>query len=348
MWRFYFDATSTWEGSFPLFSTLAVGLLRIAAWDFEVRNMDTEEVPISFSSLPSWKATTDDIFWFHNYVIVYCNADQIGSSAATKAKCFVSRSNNHAGTVHGIAISIRHIALFEICNDNIRYSSPIPLITDTSALCCSPGLRILAYIFTSNRCMGVSAKLGEYWGVTIPTEIFDMILEASTPRDLVSMAQASVLVEKWYYSSIPQIHGVKLQNFALSIPCCGKRTTSGAMGVYCSVCYIWSHMECTDLSSNVPCDTGKYICPDCQENRSCTALETGGIHQTYRTRRARKACSVIHGGKATEFLLRVGKPSSRRLELWLVRSLGPPPPQDIDYTIFFSDIFSGLAYGFDE
>ncbi|PYH92440.1 hypothetical protein BO71DRAFT_485400 [Aspergillus ellipticus CBS 707.79] len=171
-WRFYFDATFSWERSFSLFATLAIGILRIAAWDFEVSNKDTEELPILFSSLPRWKAPTDEIFWFHKYLID-----------------FVSRGNMHARTVRGIAISIRHITLFEICNGKILHSPPIPLITNTSALYCSPGFRILAYIFTSSRCAGLSAKSREYWGVTIPTELFDMILKTSTPRDVVSMAQ---------------------------------------------------------------------------------------------------------------------------------------------------------------
>lgn len=51
-WRFYFDNVSTWERSSSLFATLAIGILRIAAWDFEIRNTDTEELPILFSSFP--------------------------------------------------------------------------------------------------------------------------------------------------------------------------------------------------------------------------------------------------------------------------------------------------------
>lgn len=280
-WRFYFDDTSNWERSSSLFATLAIGILRIAAWDFEIRNTDTEELPILFSSLPRWKTPTGEMFWLHKYLIVFCNSDQIGSSVAAKAKHFVSRDNTHTRTVHGIAVSIRHISLFQICNGYILHSPPIPLVTNTSALCCSPGFRILAYIFTSNCWKGLSAKAGEYWGVSIPAELFDMILKTSTPRDLVSMAQASFLVEKWYYSSIPQIYGLKLQSFALSIPCCGKRNTSGAAGIYCSVCYTWSHMECAGLSSNVHSDIDNYICSDCRENRLCTTLEAGGIHQAY-------------------------------------------------------------------
>lgn len=347
-WRFYFDDTSTWGSSFPMFAALAIGLLRIAAWDFEVRNTDTEELPIIFSSLPQWKAPADDIFWFHKYLIVCCNTDQIGTTLATKARDFVSCSKTHASTVHGIAISIRHIALFEIRNGDILQSPPIPLVTNTSAMSCSPGFKILAYIFTSNHWEGLSGKSGESWGVTVPTEIFGIILKASAPRDLVSMAQASFLVEKWYYSSIPQICGIGLQSFALSMPCCGKRNTSDAHGVYCSVCYAWSHMECTELSLNVSSDTDKYICSNCQENRPCTMLRTGGIQQTYRETRVRKACSVVHSGRTTDFLLRVSKPSSRRPELWLIRNLSPPPARNVYYTIFFSGVFSGLGYGFYE
>lgn len=343
-----FRRHSTWERSGSLFSALAIGLLRIAAWDFEVRNTDTEDLPITFSSLPRWKAPIDDVFWFHKYLIVFCNTDQSGTAAVEKAKCFVSRGNNHTRTVHGIAVSMRHIALFQVCNDNVLRSPPIPLITDTSALACSPEFRLLAHIFTSNGCKGLLAKSREHWGMAIPTELFDMILKTSTPRDLVSMAQASVLVDQWYYSSIPQIHGLKLQNSALSIPCCGKRNIGGAMGVYCSVCYAWSHMKCVDPSSGVPSDTDKYLCPNFQETRPCTALETGGIHQAYRANRARKACSVVHAGQTTNFRLRVSKPASRRPELWLIWTHGPPPPHAVDYTLFFSGTFTGLAYGFDE
>ncbi|KAJ5951916.1 uncharacterized protein N7479_010329 [Penicillium vulpinum] len=238
-WRFYFDATSTWESSFPIFAAFAIGLLRIAAWDFEVRNMDTEDLPITFSTLPEWKAPADNVFWFHKYLIVCCTTDQISASLAKKATDFASRNNNRAGTVHGIVIPIRHIALFEIRNGDLLHSPPIPLVTNTSAMSCSPGFKILTYIFTSNHRAGYSAQSEEYWGVTIPTELFDMIINASTPRDLVSMAQSSILVEKWYYSSIPQIHGLSIRDFALSIPCCGKRNTSGALGVFCSICYAW-------------------------------------------------------------------------------------------------------------
>lgn len=345
-WRFYLDGTFTWDPSSSPLSSLAIGLLRIAAWDLEVRDTDTGELPVTFSSLPQWKAPLDDIFWFHKYLIVCCNTDEVGSRIE-KAKHFVSQSPSHQGPVHGIAISIRNISLFEIRNGNILRSAPIPLVTNTSALHCSPGFRILAYIFTSHRDEDFPVDSKEQWASTLPAELFEMILTTFELQDLISMARASGVVEKWYYSSIPQMHGLIPQSFAFSIPCCGKRTASDATGVYCSVCHAWSHLECADLSSNAHSDIEEFRCSDCQEREPCTSLERGGIHQFYRQKRKRQACSVVHRGKAMDFPLRVSRSSSRQPELGLIRSHGPPPRQ-VDHSIFFSGVFSGLAYGFDE
>ncbi|CAI7576318.1 unnamed protein product [Penicillium bialowiezense] len=332
-WRFYLDGTFTWDSSSSSFSSLAIGLLRIAAWDLEVRDTDTEELPVTFSSLPQWKAPLDEIFWFHKYLIVCCNTDKVGSMIE-KARHFVSQSTSHQGPVHGIAISIRNISLFEICNGNILRSSPIPLVTNTSALHCSPGFRILAYIFTSHRGEDFPANSKEQWASTLPAELFEMILTTFELQDLISMARASGVVEKWYYSSIPQMHGLIPQNFAFSIPCC--------------VCYAWSHLECAGLSTSAPSGIEEFRCSDCQESTPCTSLERGGIHQFYRQKRKRQACSVVHRGKTVDFPLRVSKSSSRRPELGLIRSHGPPPPRQVDRSIFFSGVFSGLAYGFDQ
>ncbi|KAJ5113014.1 hypothetical protein N7456_001548 [Penicillium angulare] len=233
-WRFHFDALSTLERSFALFATLAIGILRIAAWDFEVRNADTEELPILFHSLPSWKTPTGEVFWFHKYLVVCCNTDEIGSSVSKKTKEFASRRKSHTSATHGIAITIRHIALFEISDDNILISPPVPLVTNTSSLDCSPGFRILAYIFTLNGRRGHSANEREKWGATMPPELFDMILKVQTPKSLIAMAQASFRAEEWYYSSIPQMDGFKLRNLALSIPCCAQRDVMGVDGIYCS------------------------------------------------------------------------------------------------------------------
>ncbi|CAG7925743.1 unnamed protein product [Penicillium olsonii] len=347
-WRFYIDDTFTWDHTSSVFSALAIGLLRIAAWDFEVRNTDTEDLPILFSSLPRWKAPRDRVFWFHRYLILCCNTDQISNAVAINAKHLVSQCINHKGPVHGIAISIRNIALFEIRNGKILRSTSIPLVTNISALHCSPGFRILAYILTSSRLKGPSAKSGEHWGTALPTEIFEMILEASEPSDLVSMAQASDSVEEWYYSSIPQIPGLIPRDFFMSIPCCGRRDTSNPHGAYCSVCYAWSHMECTGLSATMFSDTDHFTCSSCRESVPCASLDTGGIHHSYRKKRERNARSVIHEGKNKEFWLRVNTPTSRQPELRFIRNLAPPPPQSVDYTIFFSGVFSGLAYGFDD
>jgi hypothetical protein len=281
-------------------------------------------------------------------VVVYCSSGQIDTSVATRAKNFASRSDGRVGVIHGIAISIRHIALFTICNGDISQLAPVALINNTSTVSCSPGLRILAYIFTSDQWGVAVAEPREHWGATLPTELLEMVIETFTPRDLVSMAQASTLAEKWYYSSIPQLRGFKLQGFALSISCCDRRDRRSPAGVYCSVCYSWSHMACIELSYNLITDTDEYICPECQGDRTCNFIETGGIHQVYRAKRKRQTCSVVRGDKTLDFRFRDSKPSSRRPELWLIRSHGLPPPRSVDYTIFFSGSFSGLAYGFDE
>ncbi|KAL3471267.1 hypothetical protein BJX99DRAFT_250594 [Aspergillus californicus] len=314
------------------------------------RKTYTEEIPIGFCSVPRWKALNRDPFWFHGYLVVYCNTNEIGASVATKANAFLSRFPSQAsntGTAHWIAISIRHVALFSICNGNVLHSPPIPLVVNTSALRCSPGFRILTYIFSSPYRWTGASNSREYWRVSLPPELFDMILQEVAPSDLVSFAQASFLVDKWYYSSIPQIYDLKLQSSALSIPCCGKRHAPGTSGLYCSVCYSWSHVECTDLSSTVPSETDDYICSICHENRPCFLLERGGINQTYRAKRGREACEVVHNGKPEKFQLRLNRPPSHRPELWLIRRNGPPPPPSVEYTIYFNGTFSGLAYGFD-
>lgn len=279
-----------------------------------------------------------EIFWFHKYLILCCNFAHISTSVATKAKELIAHCPKHKGPVHGIAISIRHIALFQICDGKILCSGPIPLVTNTSAMFCFFGFRILAYLFTLNHSEDFLIDSKENWGIKIPTEVLGMILTHFMPKDLVSMAQASSVVEKWYYSSIPQIPGPKLHDFALSIPCCGKNT-SDVTGVFCSICYSWLHAKCIGLSHSMPSETDEFTCPDCQGSRPCTSLEIGGIHRFYRERRERKACSVIYRGKFTEFRLRVSKPSSRRPELWLIRTHGSFPPAYRLHDILPWDIF---------
>ncbi|PKY03715.1 hypothetical protein P168DRAFT_305051 [Aspergillus campestris IBT 28561] len=343
-WRFYLGEISTWERSFSLFSVLAIGLLRIAAWDLEIRNTDYKDIT-TFSFLPGWKAPTNDVFWFHGYLVVCCSSDEIRTSVSTKTRHFVSRSNGQAVAVHGIAISIRQVVLFEIRNGHMVYSPPIPLVTNDSSIHCSPGFRLLAYVFTSNHWKGSS----ERWGVPMPTELLEMIIKASAPRpkDLISMAQASMLLEQWYYSSILQVNGINIHQYPLSIPCCGKRHTSDTIGIYCSVCYAWFHTECAYPSSDMSSERIQYICSGCQESRPCAVLESGGIHQAYRAKRDRKGCSVVHDGKATDFHLRPCKPTRHFPDTWHMFGLAAPAPKRADYTIYFSGVFSGLAYGFD-
>ena len=345
-WRFYLGDIVTWERSFSLFSVLSIGLLRIAAWDLEVRNTDTRDAT-TFTFLPGWKAPTDDIFWFHGYLVVYCSSDEMRTSVATRTRHFVSRSNCQAVPVHGIAISIRHVALFEMRNGQIVCSPPIPLVTNESSMRCSPGFRLLAYIFTSSRWKGYSDPR-EHWRVPMPTELLEMIIKGSAlaPRDLLSMAQASTVFEKWYYSQILQAIGINIHSYSLSISCCDKRHISNTIGVYCSVCYSWLHTECAYPFSYISSETDKYICCRCQESRPCAVLETGGIHQAYRAKRERKACSVARDGKPTDFHLRPCKPIREVPETWLILGFASLP-KSIDYTVYFGGVFSGLAYGLD-
>ncbi|KAL3468060.1 hypothetical protein BJX64DRAFT_83825 [Aspergillus heterothallicus] len=108
--------------------------------------------------------------------------------------------------------------------------------------------------------------------------------------------------------------------------------------------------QCVGQLSYMASDSNQYICPGCQDSKPCTFPEIGGIHQAYRANRERKACTVIRGGKATDFRLRDSKPrpSARQLDLVFYRNLGPHPQRTVDYTLLFSGSFSGLGHRFDE
>ncbi|KAI9368861.1 hypothetical protein BJX61DRAFT_550061 [Aspergillus egyptiacus] len=346
-WRFYFDDMSAWEFPSLLFATLAIGLLRIAAWDFEaVYDTDTLEIPITFSSVPRWTVPCGDVFWFHGYLIVYCSSQGITTSAVSRAQDYLTSNNHGTATVRGIAISIQHIAFFGISNGSRSCSSPIPLVTNTSTLSCSPGFKVLTYMFTSAHPRAALAPR-EHWAMDLPVEILDMILRALPPLDLVAFAQASMLVEKWYYSCTSQIRGL-MRSFDLSIPCCGRRNSSEAAGAHCSICYAWYHEKCTELTLNAPGDNEIRICPACRENRPCASLNMGGIYRTYRTKKVLHEGKVLVDGQPRMLRLRTSKPSARRPELWLIRTRGPPPPRQINFLIHFGGAFSGLAYGYDE
>ncbi|KAE8142930.1 hypothetical protein BDV38DRAFT_293399 [Aspergillus pseudotamarii] len=343
LWKFYFDDVASWSHE-PFLKTLAIGILRIAAWDFEVLlDTDTAEIPIKFYSVPSWSVPSGNIFWFHGFLVTLYSATELVDNAILKAKSFLDKdqcTENHARV---ILISLSHVTLVEINGTCIMRSSTIPLVVNSSALHPSPGFRVLASILSSYSWNIRDHK--ETWEINLPTELFDRILKSLVPKDIMSFAQASFTVEKWYYSSLPQLNGLHVQSFDFSIPCCGKQFQPNIDSVYCSSCYVWSHKKCVGLACEIKEDG--YICSECRQNKTCTILETGGIYGAYRKRKSRSGCQVAINGVRKTLHLRLGKPASRRPELWLIRGMSVPP-KTINYTIYFSGVFSGLAYGIDE
>ncbi|KAE8351230.1 hypothetical protein BDV28DRAFT_162499 [Aspergillus coremiiformis] len=349
-WRFYFDDILAWKYPSRLFNTLAFGLLRIAAWDFEVLlKNDTDEARGIFSSIPRWKAPAEDIFWFHGYLVVFCSPIETETTicrTVLRAKDYLSESNQLGAVIHTILISIQHVVLVEISNHRVSCSPPVPLVTNTSAIECSPGFRILAYMLSSYSWKGSLASR-EHWRVTLPPEIFDMMLKCLSPRDIVSFAQASFAVERWYYSSIPQLGGLTVQSFDLSVPCCGKRDSQLLDGIHCSICYAWYHVNCIGPDLNLDVQVNKFLCFACQLKKTCTSLQFGGIHQVYRLKQGIQQCMVATRRNVKVLRLRVNQPTCRLRPDLFLNSFRPVDPELINYTIYFGGVFSGLCYGLD-
>ncbi|RAL04495.1 PHD finger domain-containing protein [Aspergillus ibericus CBS 121593] len=344
LWKFYLDDMSSWRNTSLLFRTLAIGILRIAAWDFEVRiDTDTTDIPLTFSSVPSWKAPSTDIFWFHGFLItLHGTTDEVGE-AISKAQAFLNETPRRGQVTQVILMSLSHIRLVEISSECVRCSSAIPIIVNTSAMYPSPGCRVLSSVLSSYAWKDFSSH-GESWRVNLPSEIFDMVLETVLPRDLVTFAQASLEVEKWYYSSVPQLDGLAVRGFNLSIPCCGKRDRPDTEGISCSTCYTWYHAMCVGLGPEACSRT--YVCSDCEQHRRCDMMEMGGIYDVYRKHRSRPSCKVTIDGLDKTLQLRTSKPARRRPELWLY-GRDSVPAGEIKYSVFFGGMFSGLAYGFE-
>ncbi|KAB8226379.1 hypothetical protein BDV33DRAFT_186492 [Aspergillus novoparasiticus] len=344
LWKFYFDDVASWVDE-PLLSTLAIGILRIAAWDFEVLlDTNTDEVPIKFYSVPRWPAPAGDIFWFHGFLVTLYSHTDIVDNAIEKARAFLDRHHYIGHTVRVVVISLSHVTLLEISGTFVQRSSTIPLIVNSSAMHPLPGFRVLAYVLPSNSRKTARAYT-ETWEINLPLEVFDRILEGLPHKDIISFAQASLAVEKWYCSSLPQLNGLYLRSFDFSLPCCGKQCEINKDGAHCPFCYVWSHEKCVDRGSERL--DNEYTCSECRQNKTCTILETGGIYGEYRKRKTRSGCKVAINGSTKTLNLRLGKPANRRPELWLIQGM-PVPPKAINYTIYFNGVFSGLAYGLDE
>lgn len=209
-----------------------------------------------------------------------------------------------------------------------------------SAVQCSPGFRALTYVLSFPHWKKKSLAHKERWGITLPPEIFAMLLKNVSPKDIVSFCQASFTVERWYCSSTPQFDDLKLRGFESSIP-----HGLGVDGVCCRLCHTWRHSKCIGLY-HTSLDH-RYLCSNCEESKHCSTLDPGGINKT--TRRAKgTACHVNVSGHPKTLQLRLSRPSHLRPERRLLGNHVSTPPLLIDYTVRFGNVFSGLVYGLKE
>lgn len=276
-WRSYFDDPLAWKYDSPVFRTLSIGFLRLAAWDFEVSLCGSLDIRISYDSVPRWSYPDADVYWFHGYLIVLQNdieSEAMINGAVAKAESYINtnlRFRRHS--VYLIVLSLRRIAFVEISQDTILVSRIFTLLSNHSATQCSPGFRALARVMTSN-----------YWKkhpvykessqINVPPEIVHMILHELNPRDTVAFSQASFAAKQCYYASESQFKNIGIQNYKSSIPCCGQRSGLETHGICCSKCYAWQHLECVSLANDSSAD--QYVCTGCQEG-ACMVLDAAGI-----------------------------------------------------------------------
>lgn len=62
IWRFFIDDLMTWRYPSMAFNTIAIGFLRIAAWDLEVSSDSQIDYPENRVNFPYWDAPQTDIF----------------------------------------------------------------------------------------------------------------------------------------------------------------------------------------------------------------------------------------------------------------------------------------------
>lgn len=305
------------------------------------------DLPVTFASVARWGYPSTEIFWFHGFLVVLhedIGTDSAVNTAALRAKYFLSDSDFKAQNVRLVLLSLRHVAFVELQRDAVIASSNLTLLTNHSAMQCSPGFRALARVFTSN-CWKAFQAHRERWQYHIPLEVLHMTLYQLEPRDVVAFAQASLVAQQCYYGSIPQFKSVNVRSFKQSISCCGKRDALETNGVQCCKCHSWEHIDCVGLETVSA--TGQYICLLCRSARPPADLEPGGIHRVSR-RQPREGWQVNVKGFAKSLQLRLSKPAHLRPELRLLGNLVSVSPSLIDYTILFNGSFSGLAYGLED
>lgn len=346
-WRYYIDDPMIWEHPSPLFSTLMISLLRLAAWDFEVTFDTPVELPIGVTAVPRWKAPETDIFWFHGFLVVQRrNLDTVSSiiSAISRATEFLGDSRKARRKTRLILTSLHHVVLVEISPESTLCSSAFPLLLNTSARQCSPGFRVLSQAFTSSSWKQEIAE-GETWALNLPPELLQMVLITAEPKAVLSFGQASFLGELWYYSTIPQLGDIKALSFDVSILCCGRNTTK-AKGVFCRKCFVWQHVECLHLTDVAIEDS--YLCLDCESGKTCWDLDIGAIGSANRRQDRDAGCLINLAGTPKTLDLRLLQPSHLRPEIRYMGNLATMPPRLVNYTIRFNGEFSGLAYGLED
>ncbi|KAK0125929.1 hypothetical protein ONS95_007553 [Cadophora gregata] len=363
-WRFFIDDRTIWgTSSSLLFRQLCIALLRLAAWDLEVSpkgNIAAARLPLGAETFPDWDAPLTNIYWFHGYLVVLCEGLKMPSTisaAVSTAEEFLNKSVGQRNTSCGvpcILISVAEIAFAHVSTGRTRCSTVFPLVSNSVATQCTSGFRILTQFLSSPdmKWGGRNLVARENSSITLPPEVFGMVLEKLDPFDVVSFAQASFAAESWYYSSLPQLSYMTIQQLEVSIPCCGRKDGDGGDGLWCSDCYAWQHSACVSSGENHACISDKrYICSHCRTsgaNSGTQSLLPGAIGRANRRIDPRYGCRVVINNRDKILQLRVTSPAVMRPELRLRdRDLTSTPPNQIDYVVIFGGSWSGLAYGLD-
>ncbi|RAQ44810.1 hypothetical protein AFGD_009429 [Aspergillus flavus] len=211
-----------------------------------------ERIFTDFSSdgivLEQWQYPKTEVFWFHRFLVVIQEdilLVSMKSIAILKARIYRDHNGANGHVPRLILLSPIHVAFVELRKDGDWCSKSLLLVTSSSAAWCSPGFRALSRVLSSNyqTPIGDTAAQFEKWRVALPFEILHMILKLCEPRDAVSFTQASVAVEKCYYTSIPQFEGL-----ATSEDFAALNVMLGSIS-HASVCYIGRLMCNTSVPS---------------------------------------------------------------------------------------------------
>ncbi|KAL4928606.1 PHD finger domain-containing protein [Aspergillus undulatus] len=358
-WRFYIDNPLTWNYGSPAFRLLSIAILRLASWDFEVSGAggDDVQLPLHYTYVPQWKYPKNDQFWFHGFFVSHfpdLTSDSMKRDAVSRVRNYLHETHpRRRGGVRLILISPCHVAFAELNGNQFSVGDNLPLLTSSSAFQCAPGARALLRVLTSN-CWKPSQTNREQWQFCSPPEILQSFMDHLSPWDAVAFAQASFVAEEYYYKSVPQLGGIRVRQFRLSIPCCGNRARLEEDGINCAVCYAWYHFQCIGVGLESRPSSKSFVCRRCTEAKAekdkpsnAFASDHGGINRAAQGQR-RTGCQILDGGDARRLELRISE--FRDLSgwhNWRLRSTAVPAIK-IDGVVLFNGAFSGLAYGLED